>query len=367
MKILYDATPLLLRSAGVKNYHHALLVRLAPRIRPHRLELFPFLHTVGRNRNERSNYPRLATAWRLGAVLAANYLHLPVASFAARGADVFHVTPHLRHPPSRPKLTGFVHDMTPLLLPETHTGSNIRYFRHFAERVLPRLAGVIVPSEAVKRDLVERLRVAPDRVTVIHHGVDEDFFPMGGREPKRRAYDLPDRYVLFLGSLEPRKNLPAVLEAWRLLPEDLRREYPLVVAGASGWKNRALKKLLAQARSEGVRLIGYVEPHALPLVYASAAVFVCPSLHEGFGMPVLEAMAAGAPVVASNTSSLPEVAGDAALLVDPHSRAELARSMERILTDRDLAASLVEKGRQRARQFTWDRTADATRAFFERV
>lgn len=364
MRILYDATPLLLRSAGVKNYHHSLLVRLQARLRPHRLDLFPFLHTVGRNRNEGSNYPRLSTAWRLAGLLASNYLHLPIP---AGRPDLFHVTHHLLHPPTRLRLTSFIHDVTPLLMPDLHTSSNVRYFRHFAARVLPRLAGVIVPSQAVQADLVSRLGVPPDRITVIHHGVDEDFFPMGGQEPKRRAYDLPDQYILFLGSLEPRKNLPAALEAWRQLPADLRRNYPLVVAGASGWKNRAIRSQLEQAKSEGVRRIGYVEPHVLPLVYANAAVFVFPSLYEGFGMPLLEAMAAGAPIVASNTSSLPEVVGEAGLLVDPRSPSEIAQAIERLLTNRDLATTLVQRGRTRARQFTWDRTADQTKAFFERV
>jgi len=367
VKILYDATPLLLRSAGVKNYHHALLVRLLARIRPHRLELFPFLHTVGRNRNERSNFSRIATAWRVAALLSSNYLRLPVASAAARGAGVFHVTHHLLHPPARMKLTSFIHDVTPLLMPELHTSSNVRYFRHFAARVVPRLAGIIVPSQAVKRDLLEHLRVPEERVTVIHHGVDEDFFPMGGREPKRRAYDLPDQYILFLGSLEPRKNLPAALEAWRLLPVDLRRQYPLVVAGASGWKNRPIKAQLREAKSEGVRLIGYVEPHTLPLLYGNASAFVFPSLYEGFGMPLLEAMAAGAPVVASNSSSLPEVVGDAGLLVDPRSPSEISRALQRLITDPSLAATLIQRGRRRAREFTWDKTADATKAFFESV
>jgi glycosyltransferase involved in cell wall biosynthesis len=367
VRILYDATPLLLRSAGVKNYHHALLVRLAARLRPHQLALYPFLHTVGRNRNEGSNFARVPTAWRLGALLASNYLRLPVPSLAARGADLFHITHHLLHPPAHLKLTSFIHDLTPLLMPELHTASNVRYFRHFAERIVPRLAGIIVPSQAVKRDLLEHLRVPEERVTVIPHGVDEDFFPMGGQEPKRRAYDLPDQYILFLGSLEPRKNLPTALESWRLLPVELRRDHPLVVAGASGWKNRAIRAQLRKAQTEGVRLIGYVEPHALPLVYANAAAFLFPSLYEGFGMPLLEAMAAGAPIVASQTSSLPEVVGDAGLLVDPRSPSEIAQALEQVLTNRDLAAALVAKGRARARQFTWDKSADQTKAFFERV
>jgi len=364
VRILYDAIPLLLRSAGVKNYHHSLLVRLLARIRPHRLDLFPYLHTVGRNRNEGSNYPRLSTACRLAALLSSNYLHIPLPTGRP---DLFHVTHHLLRPPAGLKLTSFIHDVTPLLMPDLHTASNVRYFRHFADRILPRLAGIIVPSQAVKQDLIQHLQVPPDRITVIHHGVDEDFFPMGGQEPKRRAYDLPDQYILFLGSLEPRKNLPTALEAWRLLSPDLRRAYPLVVAGASGWKNRAIKSQLQHAKSEGVLVIGYVEPHALPLVYGNAAVFVFPSLSEGFGMPLLEAMAAGTPIVASNSSSLPEVVADAGLLVDPRSPQEIAQAIERLLTDRDLATTLIERGRQRARQFTWDQTADQTKAFFERV
>jgi len=366
VRILYDATPLLMRSAGVKNYHHALLVRLLPRMRPHRLELFPFLPSLGSNRNERSNYSRAATLLRLGAVLGDNYLRLPVARWASRRAGLFHLTHHLLHPPGRVPLTSFVHDPTPRLMPQFHSPSTVRYFEHFARRVLPRLSGLIVPSEAVKRDLVEHLDVDAARITVIPHGVDEDFFPPGPLEPERRAYDLPDRYILFLGSLEPRKNLDTLLDAWRLLPDDVRRQYPLVVAGASGWKNRALRRRLDAEQTCGVRAVGYVEPQALPLVYAGASVFVFPSLYEGFGMPLLEAMAAGAPVITSNISSMPEVVGDAGRTVDPRSAGEIAREVERVLTDPALAAHLREAGRRRAREFTWEKSALATRAFFER-
>ncbi len=363
MRILYDATPLLMRSAGVKNYHHALLVRLLPRLRPHQLRLFPFLDSVGRNHNERSNYSGAATLPRLAAVLASNYLRLPVGEWAARKADLFHLTPHLMHPPSRPRLTSMVHDPTPLLHPEWHTAGNVRYFRHFAGRLLPRLAGIIVPSQAVKRDLAEH----HPRITVIPHGVDPDFFPPGPLEPERRAYDLPDRYLLFLGSLEPRKNLATLLDAYRLLPEELRHEYPLVIGGASGWKNRPLRRRLQAEQAAGLRLIGYVPPAALPLVYAGASVFVFPSLYEGFGMPVLEAMAGGAPVVTSNLSALPEVTGDAALLVDPRSPSELAKAIQRVLGDSELAERLREAGRRRARELTWEKTALATKAFFEQI
>lgn len=371
MRILYDATPLLMRSAGVKNYHHALLVRLLPRIAPHSLELFPFLPGLGRNRNERSNYSTTATVLRLGAVLADNYLRFPAGRWASRRADLFHITHHLLHPPSRAslRLTSFIHDPTPVLMPEFHTPSNVRYFRHFIGDVAPKLAGVIVPSAAVKRDLVEKLGLSGERITVIPHGVDEQFFPASKAGLGCGVSGLPEQYILSLGAMEPRKNLSTLLAAYRLLPEELRRSYPLVIAGASGWKNEKLRREIESQpgfQSE-IRAIGYVPPEALPLVYAGASLFVFPSLYEGFGMPLLEAMAAGAPVVTSNVSAMPEVVGDAGLVIDPHSASELARAIERVLSDRDLAASLGARGSQRAREFTWEKTALATKAFFEQM
>jgi glycosyltransferase involved in cell wall biosynthesis len=366
VRIVYDGTPLLMRSAGVKNYHYALLTRLLPAIHPHTIELFPFLPGLGRLRNEHSNYSRPATILRLAAVLSDNYLRLPLGSWAARRADLFHLTHHLLHPPERGalRLTSLVHDPTCVLMPEFHTPSNVRYFRRFVQEVMPRLSGIIVPSEAVKRDLIEKLHACRERITVIPHGVEERFFQTP-RQPARLPQGVPERYILSLGAMEPRKNLTALLEAYQLLPEDLRQAYPLVIAGASGWKNERLQRNLQDR--PGVCAIGYIDADLLPMLYARASVFVFPSLYEGFGMPLLEAMAAGAPVVASNVSAIPEVVGEAGLLVDPRSPSEIARAIERVLGDRDLAENLAARGALRARQFTWQKTAAATRSFFECV
>ena len=176
MHILYDGTPLLMRSAGVKNYHHSLLKNLIPEITPHRLSLFPFLRTLAPNRNDRSNYPRLGTSWRLGAVLSSNYLHFPLAHFNSTGADLFHATQHVWKLPRGKCLTSMVHDATPLFMPECHTQSNIRYFQAFVGDTLHRLHRVLAPSNAVKNYLVEELRVSEDKVSVVYHGVEESFF-----------------------------------------------------------------------------------------------------------------------------------------------------------------------------------------------
>ncbi len=367
MNILYDATPLLMRSAGVKNYHHALLRHLIPNSAPHRLRLFPYLPSLTANRNEASNYPWLDTKLRLGGVLASNYLGLPLPQMAARDADLFHVTPHLWRLPRRVCLTAMIHDPTPVLMPECHTPGNVRYFKRFLIKIVPHLDGILVPSLAVKRDLVQHTPVNERQVAVVPHGVDEDFFEStpAAIEIARHNYGLPSNYILTVGSLEPRKNLITLIQAFHRLPQHLRRQYPLVITGASGWKNKELRKLAA--RSPEVHLTGYVRRRLLPAVYHAASLFVFPSLYEGFGLPLLEAMAARLPVVASDRSAMPEVVGAAGLLVDPLDVEAMAAAIERLLAHPDEAAALGEAAHHQARQFSWQITAAATKAFFETI
>jgi glycosyltransferase involved in cell wall biosynthesis len=367
VNILYDATPLLMRSAGVKNYHHALLRYLIPNSAPHKLRLFPYLPSLTANRNEQSNYPWLDTKARLGGVLASNYLGLPLTQIAARGTDLFHVTPHLWRLPRKVCLTAMIHDPTPVLMPECHTASNVRYFKRFLVKIVPHLDGILVPSQAVKQDLVQNTPVSEHQVAVVPHGVDDDFFEAtpAAIEIARHTYDLPPNYILTVGSLEPRKNLITLIKAFHRLPENLRHQYPLVITGASGWKNKDLRTLAA--RSPYVHLTGYVRRRLLPAVYHAASLFVFPSLYEGFGLPLLEAMAARLPVVASNRSAIPEVVGGAGLLVDPLDVAALASAIERMLSHPDEAAALGEAAHRQARQYSWQITAAATKAFFETI
>lgn len=365
MKVLYDATPLLMRSAGVKNYHYALLRRLIPTIWPNEIELFPWLKELPANDNQGSNYSKLETYAGLGAMLGSNYLGLPLPHMAARRADLFHITHHLWHPPRLARLSSMVHDPTPLTLPECHTSSNIRYFERFVEKTMPKLDAIVTPSYAVKRDLVRYCAASEERITVIPHGVDEDFFEAtpAQREVARQTYDLPDRYILFVGSVEPRKNLLRLLEAYDLLPEKLRAQHPLLLVGPPGWNNEEIQKRLSKARH--VRVVGFVRRELLPAVYESCSLFAFPSLYEGFGMPVLEAMAAGAPVMTSKRSALPEVVGQTGLLVHPKKPEEMAEAMRSVLEDSHNAALMGGQARQRARQFTWDRCAAETKKFFE--
>ena len=176
-----------------------------------------------------------------------------------------------------------------------------------------------------------------------------------------QKYGLKPGYFLFVGTLQPRKNVEGILAAFQALPEELRRSRGLVIAGKAGWGADALAAKLHGLRSEGAcHWLQYVPADELKALYQCAGVFVFPSLWEGFGIPVLEAFASGIPVIASNVSSLPEVAGDAALLVDPQGITELRNAMERLAQDRDFAQTLIERGRLRARQMTWETCAKKT-------
>lgn len=364
MNILYDASPLLMRSAGVKNYHHTLLKNLTKKIHPHRLKLFPDLASLTENRNDGSNYPPWDTRLRLGLIVASNYLKFPYASYLAKGADLFHVTPLPWQIPSKLCLTSMIHDPTPVLLPECHTESNIRYFIHFLEHVVPRLRAILVPSQAVKIDLVRHLGIPEERISVVYHGVEDDFFEAQSSSVyrARQTYGLPNTYILTVGTIEPRKNLLTLVKAYSMLRPGLRKEYPLVIAGMSGWKNRQTEKQLAKV---GALVIGHVRRSLMPALYHSASMFVFPSLYEGFGMPILEAMAAQLPIVTSQVSAMPEIAKEGAIYVDTRSPAELSAAMARVLENADLAARHGLAGRRRARTFTWEQTARQTKDFFE--
>ena len=249
--------------------------------------------------------------------------------------------------------------MTCWLAPETHTPDNVRGARRFADAVLARASGLIAISESTRNDSVRVLGLDPGRIEVIYPGVPDAFF---GATPVRRKKP----YMLFVSTIEPRKNVDVLLDAYQSLPASVRQEFDLVVAGPPGWGNpSALRRLRAGVK--GVEYLGYVPDQELPGLTAGAAAFVYPSLYEGFGLPVAQAMAAGVPVITSNVSSLPEVAGGAGLLVDPHSVGELASAMQKILLSPSLRTELGACGAVRAQAFRWDVCAQKSWRFFERV
>lgn len=308
----------------------------------------------------------------LGDLWLIGYLPLRLR---ARRAHVYHgpavFLPHVK--------LGFrtvvtIHDLVSFLFPATVPRKYSLYMRLMTRLAVRSADRIIAVSQATKADLERVLAVAPARVAVIHEAVSPVF--VGPHPPEAIAatmarYGLRPPYLLFVGNLEPRKNLVALIEAFT----ELRRRAPaghprlqLALVGARAWLHGGiLRAVEAHGLAQDVVLTGYVPPGDLPRLYAGAACFVFPSLYEGFGLPVLEAMAAGAPVVAARAGAIPEVAGDAALLVDARVTAELADAIESVLEDAGLRERLLARGRLRAAGFRWETVARQTLAVYEAV
>lgn len=368
MRIGIDASPLLLRSAGVKNYLFHWTEHLRRAGSGHTFQLFPFIGKTGPLDHDRSMLGPLATLPRLALLYFVNAPGNPAIDWIARRSDVFHATNQVRVPPRSVPLTATVHDMTCWMMPELHTAANVRADHNYAEKILSQAAGLIAVSESTKTDASRVLNMDPERIEVIYPGVTDAFFqPMieGVRQVKQQ-YRLERPYVLFLGTIEPRKNVDTLLEAWEQVPADLLEEHLLVVAGPEGW---SAERTVARLRSAGtgVRYLGYVAENDLASLVAGATVFAYPSLYEGFGFPVAQALAAGVPVVTSNVSSLPEVCGESAALVDPRSSAEISSALERLLTSPSQREHMAARGKERALAFRWDNCARHSLLFFERV
>ncbi len=285
--------------------------------------------------------------------------------------DVFH-GPAMVFPPGRPcPIVWTLHDVTFLSHPDHHTLDNRVASLSATVLATCRASAIVAVSHHSKAQAVELLDLPAHRIDVIHSAADPFFAPPKNPERKMSALQrlgIERPYILAVGSLEPRKNLIGLLDAMQRLPTAIRDGISLVIAGPEGWKNRAIHERLAQASKElSIRQLGVVPRGDLALLYSYAEAFVYPSFAEGFGLPVLEAMACGAPVVTSNCSALPEVAGDAAMLVDPRDVDALAGAIAKVVGDSGLRLALRRQGLERSRDFSWQRTAEQTLAVYRRV
>ncbi len=366
IRITIDALPLLFRSAGVKNYLYYWIQHLQ-REPGADVCLFPFLGAASSLDHEEAVTGRGAAALRLGLYFWLNRLPAVFTQPLFFNSSLFHASKVI-HPPWRAKLTATIYDLTCWLVPETHLPATVAAEREFVERIWRRADGLIAISENSRNDAVRLLRIPEERITVIYPGVPEVYSSVSQDrvDAVRREHRLARPYLLYVGTIEPRKNVDLLLDAYNGLSSSVAGEFDLVVAGPHGWSGPAtLARLESPPRN--VRYLGYVPEIELPALFAGATAFVYPSLYEGFGFPVAQAMMAGIPVITSGVSSLPEITGGAALLVDPRSRAELQAAIENILTSPSLRARLGAEGRIQARRFSWPDGARRSLDFFSRV
>jgi glycosyltransferase involved in cell wall biosynthesis len=318
--------------------------------------------------------PGLATKSKQIEKVTWEQLTAPAAARKA-GVDLLHI-PYFAPPLlSRIPTVVTIHDVIPLRLPAYHPNGKIKAYFNLVSRTARQATQVITVSHHAKKDIVETLKLAPERIRVIHLAAGDEYQPIHDpalRATVRARYGVGKRYIFYLGGLDQRKNVPQLVRAFaQLYAQQDDPNLQLFISGDPDKTRGPLfpdpRPIAAELGIERQIVYGFVSDEDKPVIYSDASLFVFPSLYEGFGLPPLEALACGAPVVCSNRSSLPEVVGDAALIVDPDNTTELTTAMKRVLTDKNLEADLRARALKRAAQFSWQKTAAETLAVYEEV
>jgi glycosyltransferase involved in cell wall biosynthesis len=362
MRVGVNAQILSDHDAGVATYVRNLLIRLA------RLATNHELHIFGNPRYIQPGLPVSARVVPTHGLIRGRFrrilweqLLLPRTIQSLKLDRMFYpdyAVPLVGHS-CRTVIT--VHDLSYIAMPEFFTRGRSRFKSFVTGKSVQRADTIIAVSQATKRECERLLGVPPEKVKVVYNGIDAVFRPVVNpvrRQEVKQKYGLQDRFIVFVGTLEPRKNLPRLLEAYALLLRQSKVPHNLVVAGGKGWMfDSVFAAVTSHGLSDHVQFLGYVPQTDLVAVYGLASALVYPSLYEGFGFPPLEAMACGTPAIVSNQSSLPEITGDAAELVDPNDPADIARGMLRVLDDPLRAEELRLRGFARVKQFSWDRSA----------
>lgn len=290
-------------------------------------------------------------------------------SLFTKKVDIYHFFNFVVPPRINGKVIVTVHDMVYKRFPETMSKANLKRLDKNLQRSVNRADIVVTVSENSKKEIIEYLDVSEDKVRVIPNGVDADIYKKNFSTEEldrvRKKYNLPNRFILYLGTLEPRKNIEAIVEGFALYRRhggDLK----LVIAGKKGWMYDSIfERVKGHSLENEVIFTGYVDENDKPCIYKMCQLFIFPSFYEGFGIPVIEAMAAGVPVITSNTSSLPEVAGDAAVLVAPDDVNMMEDSIAKIISDDMFRKELILKGKKQCEKFSWKKSAEELLRIYE--
>lgn len=327
--------------------------------RAHSSTLQPFskghLHRLLRNSS---------LAYRAREVLRNNLLRLQ----SARLKEFVYHEPNFILRAHKGPCVATIHDLSFIRYPQLHPSKRVAWLTSELPKTLARADFLITDSEQVRQELITRYAVDEQRVRAIYLGAADCYteLPASQTRSTLSEYGLEhDRYLLFVGTLEPRKGVDTLIEAWSRLPEPMRQEYPLVLAGARGWNNHDLQaRIDSLALTHGLRHLQFVPTEALPSLYAGASIFVYPSLYEGFGLPVLEAMNCGTPVICTSETTMAEFSAGTTMLCEPGNSEQLTDSMQKLLEDDARRATLGKAGLERAKVFSWQRCASETLAVY---
>lgn len=276
------------------------------------------------------------------------------------------------HPPLafNEKSLTFVYDLSYITHGEMADTKNAQLLRKRVPYALRRSSAIITISENSKKDIIEHYGTSSDKIHIVHPALDHnEYYPRSLADQKNVAkkFGIIGKYLLFTGTIEPRKNIIGILEAYRMLPRAVRNQYTLVLAGGKGWNDQDIYNKLEELKDEKIIVTGYVDDEDMPSLYSGASVFVFPTFYEGWGMPVVEAMACGTPVISSDNSSMPEAGGDAALYIIAEDTRAITRQIERVLSDKKLTETMIKKGIAHAAKFSWQKSAQDLKKIIDQV
>jgi len=309
--------------------------------------------------------------WRILAPIWNKFCWPPIELFIGK-VDLFHSTNYILPPQRFGKSIITIHDLFFLIAPEYASKASVKLFKDQIKKYALRANKIIVVSESTKRDVQRLLGIAPGKIAVIYEGAESGYRPLNKElalKEIKHKYKLEHRFILFVGTLEPRKNLTNLIQAYSLF-RNRRKDcrHKLVICGMKGWSARDIFETAERLKlKKEIIFTGYVPENDLPLFYNAADLFTFPSLYEGFGLPVLEAMACGTPVITSNTSSLPEIVGEAAIMINPTDVGALADAIDKVLGNESLRQEMRNKGLARTKLFSWEETTKATVRLYKEV
>lgn len=379
MKVGVELQPFLKSKTGIGTYTYELITRLQEKEGITLSgNIFNFL-----NRNDISkaveNIKFNTETCKLFpyGVYSRMWEHLPFTynNIFKEQVDLYHFFNFLVPKKIEGKVITTIHDLTFLLYPETMQAKNLERLKRNLDYAIERADKIVTISESSKAGLIEYMKIPSDKIKIIYPGVDEKAFSTEytkqQREFVREKYGLPNEYILYMGTLEPRKNINSIIEAFAQLRKEAPQEIQsikLVLAGKKGWLYKEIFNRIEELKlQEDVIFTDYVEEKDKPLIYQLAKLFIFPSLYEGFGIPVLEAMAARVPVITANNSSLPEAAGDAALLVNAKSIYEIAEAMAKILLDEELRKRKIIQGMEQVQKFSWEESSNRLLELYQEI